>query len=77
MFDFIDIKLAGSTLLHLPLRGIILHKMFPKDVFEGVYCPLLYYAEKVSDENNDIFILTFIYYLWLKQHFNTYPLQFD
>ena len=63
-------KLAGQPNLILPLRGLILHRMLPKDVFEASSLLLSHYPDRVSKEIANTFNWKTNHYSWLKQLLN-------
>ena len=63
-------KMRGQPNLILPLRGLILHRMLPKDVFEASFLLLSHYPELVFRKIANTFNWKTTHYSWLKQLLN-------
>ena len=61
---------SSGTRTILPLRGLILHRMLYKDIFEASFLFLSHYPKRVSKEIANTFNLKTTHYLWLQPLLN-------
>ena len=62
--------LAWHRIGVMPLRGLMLHRMLPKDVFEASFSFLSHYTELVFKKIANTFNWKTTHYSWLKQLLN-------